>query len=98
MTVKKEVGWEKDSEGCNQGDTARQGENEHVRQSLGETMLQEDQSWGPGGPVVRTPCFPLRAQELIPDWGLEILQATVSPNKKKNHSREVLKPRRNHEG
>ena len=27
----------------------------------------------------------------IPDWGPEILQATVSQKKKKNHSREVLK-------
>lgn len=35
---KKEVGLEKDSESCNQGDIARQGENKHMKQSLGNCL------------------------------------------------------------
>ena len=89
---KKEVGWEKDGESCNQGDTARQGENKHLKQSLGN-CLQEDRSWAfPGGPVVRTPHFHCRGHGFNPWLGTwDSASHSQSKKKKKNHSREVLK-------
>ena len=54
------------SEGCNQGNTARQGENEHLSWSLGN-WLQEDRSWAfPGASVIRTPRFHCRGHGFNP--------------------------------